>query len=98
MKDNIAVTGFILMTTVAAVLYYLLGRKEKKLQEVIHDVQKERLEEKLKSAQEEATRDGKIHAEALAHYHQLITRYGDLARKLGLTIPRAILRGNKTDD
>jgi molybdopterin synthase catalytic subunit len=89
LRDNLAVVGFIVTTIGIAVMYWLLGQKNRKISELLYEIQKEELEDKLRSAQEEVRKDGELNAQALAHYHTLLSRYGALAKKLGVRTPRS---------
>ncbi len=88
LRDNLAVILFLVSTVVIAVLYWMLGAKKRKIAELVYEIQKEELEDKLRTAQEEVRKDGTVHAEALANYHRLLERFAPLAKKLGIRTPR----------
>lgn len=98
LRDNLALLGFLISTLAVAILYYFYDRRGRKIQELLYDVQKERLDTKLKAAQEEVRKDGELHADALAQYHRLLERFKPLAQKLGVTTPRADSARTRSDD
>jgi hypothetical protein len=96
--DKAAIVAFIISTLAVAVLLYLYDRRGRKIGELLYEVQKSKLDSKLKAAQEEVRKDGKLHADALAQYHRLLERYSALAQKLGVSTPRSDSRRTQPND
>jgi hypothetical protein len=75
MIDKITRYAFIAATIAVAILYYLLQKKEEKLQDVIFNLQKEKLEAKLSKARERMKNDKDNFQKHLDTYNKLRARY-----------------------
>jgi uncharacterized protein YaaR (DUF327 family) len=98
LRDNLAIFGFILMTLAVAICCWLLDHKNRRIQELMYEIQKDELEDKLKTAHDAVRENGELNAQALKRYHDLLTRYKPLADKLGVRTPRTDSRGTEAND
>jgi len=83
-RDNLAMIWFVVSALALAVLTWVVHRKNVKISALVYDVQKSKLEAKIKTINEKAKKDNESFIESKREYAALRKRYGKLLDKYGL--------------
>jgi len=83
-SDSLYQIGFLITVIALGIIYFLYDKRGRKIEQVVYDLQKQKLESKLASLKEEAQNDSKKSEKAARQYGDLVRRYMPLMHRLGI--------------
>ena len=92
-KDKVLKWWFVISAAALAFLYFMLDRRNRTLQQLAADAQRQLIAQKLTNLRDKAEQSEAHHLEAMDEYYALKQRHGDLLNQLGV-VPGAAPKPN----